>query len=298
MTVFIVEYMAVGLFQESYVVSCGVQKVVERLAEPLDHIHLETQINTIQSNKHNPEHRFEIIDEHGVSYDIDHIIFATQGNQACHLIEEYIESLKNDSSPFEEWKVSQEPIITCAQQQMDMLHTFNYDTALVINHTDARLLPSNPSNWKALNLAIVDKSVDPGDSDLIVPYPHDTTMATHILNYTHNGIKMEEKEKQTIYMQTTNPCISVDPKKVLSVAWFERATVTLESKKALEKLFVFNQDTQEYELGPCQGTNNIWFVGSYCWKGIPLLEGCVASAEYVVTKGIANAEHIKISVPY
>lgn len=295
--------MAMGLFQESYVVSCGVQKVVERLSQPLKHVHLETQINKIQSNKKRPEHRFELIDEHGASYDIDHIIFATQGNQACELIKQYIQSLKEEESnaSFEEWKQNQEPIIQCAEQQMAMLRTFNYDTALVINHTDARLLPANPSNWKALNFAMVDKSIDPGDCDLIVPYPHDTTMTTHILNLTHNAIKKhedQEGEQHMIYMQTTNPCISVDPKKVLSVSWFERATVTLESKKALEKLFVYDQDSQTYSLGPCQGKNNIWFVGSYCWKGIPLLEGCVASSEYVVTKGIATAENIEISMPY
>ncbi len=46
------------------------------------------------------------------------------------------------------------------------------------------------------------------------------------------------------------------------------------------------------------GKNGIWFVGSYCWKGIPLLEGCVASAEHVVTKGIALAENINIQLPY
>ncbi|CAO3629493.1 unnamed protein product [Mucor fragilis] len=291
----ILEYMAMGLFQESYVAGFGVQQVVKNISAPLQNVHLETQITSIKRSA-KPQYRFELTDEHGQMYDIDHIIFATQGNQAISMLNEYVSSLKQgQEEPFESWKAATEPMIKSVQAQMEMLQTFCYDTALVVNHTDTRLLPSDQSNWKALNLAIVDKSVDPGDSDLIVPYPHDTTMTTHIINLTHSSLK---KKTDHLYMQTTNPCVAVDPKKVLSVAWFERATVTLESKRALQQLFNVDKDTNEISLGTCQGKNGIWFVGSYCWKGIPLLEGCVASAEYVVTKGIAPTEGIEIQVPW
>ncbi|KAI8075449.1 Per1-like-domain-containing protein [Gilbertella persicaria] len=285
----ILEYMAMGLFQESYIAGCGVQQVVKTMSAPLKNVHLETQITSIRPNP-NPKYRFQLVDEHGTEYNVDHIIFATQGNQAMSMLEGYSDAIQQTESTFENYK-----LIQIVQAQIDVLKTFEYDTALVINHTDTRLLPANPNNWKALNLAMVDKSVDPGQSELIVPYPHDTTMTTHILNMTHNAINT--KSNDALYMQTTNPCISVDPKKVLSVAWFERATVTLESKKALSQLFQLQKETNELILGPCQGKNGIWFVGSYCWKGIPLLEGCVASAEHVVAKGIAEAEHIQIPVP-
>lgn len=284
--------MAAGLFQESYVVSCGVQQVVQNISAPLKHIHLKTQVTTIQPNR-NKDYRFEIIDEHGVKYDVNHIIFATQGNQAISMLKAYAAALKQSES-YEDYKQHNVELV---HAQMDMLKKFHYDTSLVINHTDTRLLPSDPTNWKALNLAMVDESVDPGDSEFIVPFPHDTTMATHILNLTHHNIT--SKTGSGLYMQTTNPCLAVDPKKVLSVSWFERATVTLESKKALQDcLFTPVNEEGETELGPCQGKNGIWFVGSYCWKGIPLLEGCVASAELVVTKGIAPQENISIEVPY
>ena len=281
--------MAVGLFQESYVATCGVQQVVQNISAPLRHVHLGTQITAIQPNK-DTKYKFKITDEHDNHYDVHHIIFATQGNQAISMLNSYTKSLETDTT-FEAYKS-----LELVKQQMTMLKKFHYDTALVINHTDTRLLPSNSSNWKALNLAMVDESVDPGDSDLIVPYPHDTTMATHIINLTHTALDKKCKNGG-LYMQTTNPCLAVDPKKVLSVAWFERATVTLESKKALEAcLFIPGQ--QEPTLGPLQGKNGIWFVGSYCWKGIPLLEGCVASAEFVVTKGIALEEDMQVQLPY
>jgi predicted NAD/FAD-binding protein len=269
--------MALGVFEESYVAGCGVQQVVKRLSAPLEHIHLKTQIVHIRPDT---DHRYQIQDEQNKTYSIDHILFATQGNQAARILKKLAQS---DPCPQSR---------RILQDQIDMLRHFQYDTALVINHTDTRLLPSNPSHWKALNLAMVDKTVDPGHSELIVSSPHDTTMTTHILNLTHHQIA-----KDCIYLQTTNPCLSVDPRKVLSIAWFERATVTVKSKRALQT-HLFTVQDGEYQLGPCQGKNGIWFVGSYCWKGIPLLEGCVASAEYVVTKGIGPSEGVSVHVPW
>lgn len=42
--------------------------------------------------------------------------------------------------------------------------------------------------------------------------------------------------------------------------------------------------------GPAQGAENIWFVGSWVAEGVPLLEGCVVSAEKVVEKLLACKE--------
>ncbi|KAG1471000.1 hypothetical protein G6F56_002368 [Rhizopus delemar] len=254
----VLEYLALGLFEESYVAGSGVQQVVQRLSEPLHHIHLETQIVSIRKTSD-----YEILDEEGKVYHVDHIVFATQGNQAARLLN------------------------STHQRQIEVLQAFEYDQALVINHTDVRLLPNNPEHWRTLNFAIKDSTVKAGQSEWLVPY--ETTMATHVLNMTHT------MAKDSIYLQTTNPCVSVDPKKVLSVAWFERATVTLSSKRALQSLVCLKDG--EYRLGPLQGLDGIWFVGSYCWKGIPLLEGCVASAEHV-GQGIARSEGILMKVPW
>ncbi|KAI8990283.1 hypothetical protein BDB01DRAFT_848354 [Pilobolus umbonatus] len=288
----ILQYMAVGFSQESYVAACGVQQVVQKLCSPLQNIHLKTQITSIRPNIGNPQYRFQMVDEQGKMYDMDHIIFATQGNQALLMLKEYhknIEKYKEDDI-YEKWK-SKKSMLSAVDVQMDMLRSFPYESALVINHTDSRLLPSNSNNWKTLNFANVDKSVTCTDSDIMIPYSHDTTMATHILNMTHRGLEDD------IYMQTTNPCIPIDQKKILSVSWFERATLTLQSKNALQK-YLFIQEGNKIDIGPCQGSNGMWFVGSYCWKGIPLLEGCVASAEYVVLEGIAKAENINMSLPW
>ncbi|KAI9468926.1 MAG: Per1-like-domain-containing protein [Benjaminiella poitrasii] len=270
----VLEYLAVGLFQESYVVACGVQEVVRRISKPFRHVHLQTAITKIESGSE--QHRFRLTDQHGNQHDMDHLIFATQGNQAQRLLSGYVEHLEDQGR---------------VKEQIDVLRAFPYEPAIVINHTDTRLLPSNPHHWKALNLAVVDVGVPVGSDAHVVSDPHQTTMATHILNMTHDRFSQDD----VCYLQTTNPCLAVDPEKLLSVAHFERATVTVESKRALRRLFVWSQHGR-VTLGPCQGVENgIWFVGSYCWKGIPLLEGCVASAELVV-EGLAEVEQVTLNV--
>lgn len=288
--------MAMGLFQESYVVSGGVRRVVDRLSAPLKHIHLETQIVSIQPST-TPGYRLDLHDASGNIYSFHHVVFATQANQACRILRGCIEQLVNNNNNNDS-KAHQE-LLHDIQSSIGILQQFEYDRAVVVNHTDKRLLPDDPCYWRSLNLASLDTSVQhTTTSDCIVPYPHDTTMTTHILNLTHHS---RFDNEATLYMQTTNPCISPDPAHVLSTSWFERATVTLESKRAiLDGLFtpINTSDVRSLQLGRCQGPSGLWFVGSYSWPGIPLLEGCVASAEMVVTKGIAAEEQVPLVVPW
>ncbi|KAI9319092.1 hypothetical protein BX666DRAFT_1423201 [Dichotomocladium elegans] len=286
----ILEYMAMGLFQESYVVSGGVRKVVDSLSDPLDHVHLGTQIVSIRPSD-TPGYVLDLHDAQGNIYHFHHVVFATQANQASRILHGCLDHL--DSTVAKHKRLADD-----IRSSLTILDQFQYDKAIVINHTDDRLLPHDRQAWRSLNFASLDTSVRPTlPSDNIVPYPHDTTMTTHILNLTHSAFR----DGSTIYMQTTNPCVSPDPAQILSKAWFERATVTLASKKAiLDGLFTPTEeaDTQSLRLGRCQGLSGIWFVGSYSWPGIPLLEGCVASAEMVATQGIAKAENMPIDVPW
>lgn len=298
--------MAMGLFQESYVVTQGIRQVVDRLAEPLTDIHLGVHIKSILPNRTGERHRYSLQDDQDQAFECDHIIFATQGNQAKRMLEACYTSLVDSNS-----LSANDPFLSTLEAQLNMLKQFSYDTSLVINHTDTRLLPNDKSHWRALNFARIDATIqpDPTSDKYIIPFPHDTTMTTHILNWTHSrldDIITNENDdyshvsthSQSLYLQTTNPCISPDPKRIISASWFERATVTLASKQAIESdLFPTTQDG-DITLGACQGTNGIWFVGSYCWRGIPLLEGCVASAEKVVLDGIGVQEGVNFKRPW
>ncbi|KAI7852834.1 hypothetical protein BDC45DRAFT_443133 [Circinella umbellata] len=299
----VLEYMAVGLFQESFVVSGGVRHIVDRLASPLQHIHLQTCIVSIKPSSI-PGYKLELQDASGQLHYFHHVIFATQGNQALNILQQCRTHLNKNNNDKDNDNVY-DTLSKDIESASDVLRQFRYDKAIVVNHTDTRLLPSNPKSWRSLNLASLDSSVQlSAKNDVTIPFPHDTTMTTHILTMTHNTnqVLKEHLDGDDIYMQTTNPCISPLPEKILSKAWFERATVTLTSKKAIfDGLFTpldSQNVTSSLQLGRCQGNSGIWFVGSYCWPGIPLLEGCVASSEKVVSEGIALAEGITMEVPW
>jgi hypothetical protein len=121
-------------------------------------------------------------------------------------------------------------------------------------------LPTSQQDHRDLNLvrcptpppASASPSEKAGALNHFPPTPDESfTMATHI-------------------MRCPNPIVPIDPSKVLSVAKLERALPTAESTANLSRL---------HDL---QGSSGLWFVGAYAWEGIPLLEGCVASAEEVV----------------
>jgi hypothetical protein len=284
-----------GLYNESYIVAHGVEAVVKQLIAPVKHIHLGTEIVTMEPvfQGEDVDPLIRVVDANGQSYVFDHIIFATQGNQALQLIQRYKESLLRSE---QQDGGTVERIVCQLEDQMSTLSRFKYDTSLVINHKDTTLLPRDRSSWRALNMAVLDKSIklkDTHNAD-IIPYPHDTTMTTHILNMTH-----ADMDHDTFYLQTTNPIASPKPDSILSVSWFQRATVTLDSKEALKDLFCSSTTHHsEKTLGDRQGKARLWFIGSYAWTGIPLLEGCVVSAEKVVVEGIGQREGLDVVVPW
>jgi len=131
-----------------------------------------------------------------------------------------------------------------------------------------------------------------------VTLPSSYTMATHLIaNLT---------SEKPVY-QTTNPIVPPSKDSLLSVSVLERAVVTTASKVALEDLSRSNDSawgfgSSQSSLGPLQGAGRlesakhpgIWICGSYAYKGIPLLEGCVASARDVVEQGIMRCEGVAL----
>ena len=59
----------------------------------------------------------------------------------------------------------------------------------------------------------------------------------------------------------------------------------------------FKDEGMGLNEGGIQGKEGRWFVGSYAWPGIPLLEGCVASSVRVC-KGICEEEGVKFGLPW
>lgn len=118
---------------------------------------------------------------------------------------------------------------------------------------------------------------------------------------------------QVIY-QSTNPIIAPCTSKVLSVAYMERALLTVPSQSAVRELLMDDPHRAAWwallrgrpkakVLGALQGGGRsrasgewdrtlpgIWLCGAYAYEGIPLLEGCVASAKMVVEQGVMRSE--------
>ncbi|KAJ2997782.1 hypothetical protein HDV02_005151 [Globomyces sp. JEL0801] len=132
---------------------------------------------------------------------------------------------------------------------MDCLNTFKYESVPVVVHTEKSLMPFDKTQWRGINCTTDGKE----------------SMATIWVNYTHRL-----PEGSPDFFETS--CLFVNPKpvipkeKILNQYTFPRSYVTEQSCEALNII-------EHY-----QGRQNIYFVGSWVWPGMPLLEGCVASA--------------------
>ncbi|KIO25772.1 hypothetical protein M407DRAFT_8238 [Tulasnella calospora MUT 4182] len=251
----ILDYIYLGLFTPNYVASQGVQDVVARLAAALNpsHIHLSSTITSITPDPSNP-------------------------SQAS-------------------------------------IHFTRSGASKEVNHTDDSLAPSSTSDRRILNFICSESRSPLTTSSICVPPNY--AMATHVVFSSPST----RTPPQAIY-QTTNPIFPPSSSSIISVTRMERAILTVSSKLALDDLFCDTTENaadwtkrgptwgqlglkqrKRKQLGPLQGVSitrqdstvngasegpRIWVCGSYAFEGIPLLEGCVASARLVVQEGIAG----------
>lgn len=137
--------------------------------------------------------------------------------------------------------------------------------------------------------------------------PRSSVQATHIISRTHPKLlkgrqllKASAHDSLSEYelLQTTNPIVQIHPSRVLSASWYERAKVCSASKKVLPSFLLPNVgDDQSSSEAQFQGLEKIYFVGSWAAEGLPLLEGCVVSAERLVG-ALAKREGAVTSIPY
>ncbi|KAI8822572.1 uncharacterized protein EV422DRAFT_613840 [Fimicolochytrium jonesii] len=293
----ILEYVSRAMpFGRMSFVTPGVESVCEALTQPVQQVYLRTAVAGIYQSSSSPslekQNRFPtpppddtltttgtgkvtVETTEGIRRRYDHVVFATQANQAARI-------LKGTAG------VPLDGDAKITADQIRLLERFQYAKSIVTCHTDASLMPQNESMWRCMNFfthtGIDDATSTDADStstdnsaDFQFPYAtHKTPTCTHYFNMSHNTRK---PIKGTDYFQTTNPYRMPAPDKTIATTWFERAVVTLDSAKAVD------------DLSALQGLGRRWFVGSWAWEGIPLLEGCVASA-VEVAKGIAEQEGV------
>jgi predicted NAD/FAD-dependent oxidoreductase len=298
----VLEYITSTFLSSHYTTlpSFGVRGIVRRLIAPVkvENIVLNSNIYQIRFNDETSELRAYTLkykvdhdngeeEEQGEELDVDYIIFATQANQAATLLQ----TINNDT--------------TSLNKTISALNSFKYVQALVVNHTDQSFLPLNPLDRRDLNLVAFDGSKKNKQDELsegiwITHLPSTSVETTHLVSTSSSS---------SIVLQTTNPLRPIDPTKILSSSWFSRAFVTKESKKVLPKFFLGERRQRrregEVEVENLQGlllgseekeengrrrSGGIYFTGSWCERGIPLLEGCVTSAEGVVRELLEREE--------
>lgn len=91
---------------------------------------------------------------------------------------------------------------------------------------------------------------------------------------------------------TTSPIVPIDPSKIEHAVYFTRTLRTPLSRKVTNEIFQPQNSRDVNESKQWRnGDGNIWLVGSWCWDGMVLLEGCIASA-------INVAEKLDVEVPW
>ncbi|KAF9186322.1 hypothetical protein BGZ51_002881 [Haplosporangium sp. Z 767] len=372
----VLEYVARCMpFGRMQFVSSGVREVTENLSKNINTIHYNTMVEKIieveptTTADGKQSGSIILIDSFGVRRTFDHVIFATQANQAAATLagqraskplpKPFVTSHENDyddsnygrkeehdlTDPVTPKDVSVDSIATDHpfHNQIQVLSKFPYERTQVVCHTDTSFLPKDPAAWRLLNIAksttadILASPFDEVSAELeqqqleqeqeeessstgfsfrnnnnlmsrkqssasssssssrqqsgsstptsTASQSHNSAMATHIMNNTASSLGSTTK-----FLQTTNPIFQPKPESVISSAWFERAVVNPESMKAVDELND-QMDKQATRIldGSAKISDRVWFVGSYAYPGIPLLEGCVVSAVQVMER-IVGAE--------
>ncbi|TPX61530.1 hypothetical protein PhCBS80983_g01017 [Powellomyces hirtus] len=225
----------------------------------------------------------------GTTRHYDHVIFATQASQAARILRASRRGADDDTP-------------NNMDAQIELLDAFEYVKTVVVCHTDEELMPRDKALWRCMNFfthqeytrrgaaaEVESGSLPTPPSPTHNPFPYNTTTTptcSHYYNKSDPALTTTAATKAATttrhYFQTTNPYKRPHPAKTLATTYFERVVVTPRSTAALGRL----QATQN-EQG--NAGSRLWFVGSWAWHGIPLLEGCVASSVAAVT-AISNCD--------
>ncbi|KAG9104150.1 hypothetical protein FRC06_005042 [Ceratobasidium sp. 370] len=287
----ILDYIWLTFGTHHYVAAHGVRDIVSRLTFPIpaENVHLDAEVRQLASDSSEPAAasvKFQSSQMNSQTQTISgfsHVILATPTFHSARLVESFASSLPDRST-----------LRAPLNRAVQLLRTFRTRKVTVITHRDESVLPNHRSDWRDLNLVI--DSARPSTagskpSSTDQPAPHHV-MATHIFP-TPSGPTL---------CQTTNPIISPAPQTALSRSTLDRSVLTVESKAARDS-FCKPLDDGEFRWtrGDLQGLAaseeekpeaKLWACGAWAYGGIPLLEGCIGSAE-IVAQGILEEEGLK-----
>lgn len=246
----------------------GVNQIVAALSQDLKDIRVSTLIESISRNP--VSGRTEIKDQRGNGDEFDHVIFATQANQALKILNQH-----------------------ATEQQKSILGVFRHESSTLVLHTDRTAMPQDESSWTSFNMLLDPKR----DAPMATLWMNRSTHArppffrpgllplakfrvcfrpmfsnAFVLLISGSSIDHPKLENSRNVFQTWNPIIEIDKSKILYEFSFERPVMDVAAATAVANLEQIN------------GDGNIWFIGAYSIYGIPLLESAVLSAYRVVER--------------
>ena len=100
-------------------------------------------------------------------------------------------------------------------------------------------------------------------------------------------------EHPSSVLVSNNPQTPIDSAKVISRTVFTRTLRTPRSRAIVKRIFADGRSRDQREKSSTwrNGDDGVWLVGSWCWDGMVLLEGCVVSAMRI-------ADELDIPVPW
>lgn len=127
-------------------------------------------------------------------------------------------------------------------------------------------------------------------------YPSSGSQWIHMRTVT---IDSSTTETETIHehpasvLVSNNPQTPIDLSKTISRTVFTRTLRTPRSRAIVQRIFGDKPGRHQDEKSSTwrNGDGNVWLVGSWCWDGMVLLEGCAVSAMRV-------AEALNVPVPW
>lgn len=137
----VMDYVALTFGRSHFTVAAGVLEVEQRISQPLQPEQIHTNCLVKRLQRTGDSISIEVEEEGAdLTYNkFDHIVLATQANQSAEFVETLLGDQNHGASP---------QLSRMAQQ----LRSFTYEDSQVITHTDRRLLPHSPSDWRDLNL--------------------------------------------------------------------------------------------------------------------------------------------------
>ncbi|KAJ3143136.1 hypothetical protein HK100_008255 [Physocladia obscura] len=249
-------------------VTCSIKDVCDRLVEPVQTIQNSTTVCGIRHNEQTSKFIITTVptseahlpqcEQTNTWHEYDHVIFATQANQASRILQSTAtENVKNDNL-----------YTNFISRAVQVLNQFPYTKSLVVCHTDTALMPASRSEWRCLNFGVLEKHTKNPYSPVSKQSHAEGYIVDDLAMCTHySQMTTAVPDGVPPLFQTTNPVMLPAANSIISATWYERAVVRAGTATALRNLKLLQG-----------GGGGVWFVGSYICDGIPLLEGCVTSA--------------------